>query len=101
MYYDKKKVGLLTKTTPDKPFQTKDPRQKPPDKSPREKLREILYRGLLSRFFVLGLRKRGSEMCDVLWGVPGCVTKCDRGRESKLAKNSATYTLWTAPKQLV
>ena len=25
------------------------------------------------------------------WGVPGCVTKCDRGRRSKLAKNSVTY----------
>ena len=31
-------------------------------------------------------------MCDVLWEVPGCVTKCDRGRVgSKLAKNSVTY----------
>ena len=31
-------------------------------------------------------------MCDVLLGgVLGCVTKCDRGRGSKLAKNSATY----------
>ena len=25
------------------------------------------------------------------WGVPGCVTKCDRGMGSKLAKNSVTY----------
>ena len=37
----------------------------------------------------------GSEMCDVLWrfcGVPGCVTKCDRGEGgSKLAKNSVMY----------
>ena len=34
----------------------------------------------------------GSEMCDVLLGeVPGCVTMCDRGRGSKLAKNSVTY----------
>jgi len=24
-------------------------------------------------------------------GVPGCVTKCDRGRGSKLAKYSVTY----------
>ena len=64
----------------------------PPDKSPRELLRENLYRGLFSGFFVLGLLKiGGSEMCDVLWGVPGCVTKCDRGRGSKLAKNSVTY----------
>ena len=31
-------------------------------------------------------------MCDVLsGGVPGCVTKCDRGRGSKLAKNNVTY----------
>ena len=30
-------------------------------------------------------------MCDVLSGVPGCVTKCDMGRGSKLAKNSVTY----------
>jgi len=30
-------------------------------------------------------------MCDVLLGVPGCVTKCDRVRGSKLAKNSVTY----------
>ena len=31
-------------------------------------------------------------MCDVLSGVPGCVTKCDRGEGgSKLAKNSVTY----------
>src|SRR6218665_2497435 len=40
--------------------------------------------------FVLGLLKIGGvEMCDILLGVPGCVTKCDRG--SKLAKNSVTY----------
>jgi len=25
------------------------------------------------------LKLGGSEMCDVLWGVPRCVTKCDRG----------------------
>src|SRR6218665_2528616 len=31
-------------------------------------------------------------MCDVLLGgVLGCVTQCDRGRGSKLAKNSMTY----------
>ena len=31
-------------------------------------------------------------MCDVLGGVPGCVTKCDKGEGwSKLAKNSVTY----------
>ena len=52
-----------------------------------------MYRGLLSGIFVLGLLKIGGfEMCDVLSErVPGCVTKCDRGRGSKLAKNSVTY----------
>ena len=30
-------------------------------------------------------------MCDELLGVPGCVTKCDRGGGSKLPKNSMTY----------
>ena len=32
-------------------------------------------------------------MCDVLQreGVPRCVTKCDRGRGSKLVQNSVTY----------
>jgi len=59
-----------TKTTPDKT----------PGQKPREQLRENLYRGLLSGFFVLGLLKiGGSDMCDVLSGVTGCVTKCDKG----------------------
>ena len=71
--------GVRTKTTQNKTFQTKDPLTKAPDKSPPQ-LRENLYRGLLSGFFVLGLLKVGGfEMCDVLWGVPGCVTKCDSG----------------------
>ena len=31
-------------------------------------------------------------MCDVrFWGIPVCVTKCDRGRGSKLTKNNVTY----------
>ena len=30
-------------------------------------------------------------MCDILSEVPRCVTKCDRGRESKLVQNSVTY----------
>jgi len=43
-------------------------------------------------FFLLGLLKiGGSEMCDVLFGVPECVTKCDRGEGLKFAKNSVTY----------
>ena len=71
-----------------------DKGQKSPDKNPHEQLRENLYRGLLSGLFVLSLLKMGgSEMCDVLLAVPGCVTKCDRGRGSKLAKNSVTYVM--------
>ena len=70
-----------------------DKRQNPPDKNPHEQLRENLYRGLLSGFFVVLclLKIGGSEMCDVLLGVPGCMTKCDRGRGSKLSKNSVKY----------
>ena len=37
------------------------------------------------------LKIGGSEMCDILSEVPRCVTKCDRGRESKLVQNSVTY----------
>jgi len=69
-----------------------DPLTKPTGQKPREQLRQNLYRGLLPGFFVLGLLKiGGSEMCGVLLGVPGCVTKCGRGRGTKLAKNSVTY----------
>ena len=67
---------------------------KPPDKNPREQLRENLYRGLLSGLFVVGLIKIGRRVRDVTYfrGVPGCVTKCDNGGGgSKLAKNSVTY----------
>jgi len=40
----------------------------------------------------LGLLKMGgSEICEVLLGVPRYVTKCDRRWGSKLAKNSMTY----------
>ena len=42
--------GERTKTNPDKTFQTKRPRTKPPDKSPREQLKENLYSWLLSGF---------------------------------------------------
>src|SRR6218665_1934080 len=91
MYSDRRGNGQKPPRT--KSFQTKDPLTKAPDKSPREQLRENLYRGLLSGLFVLGLLKKsgGSEMCDVLLGGPGCVTKGDRGRGSKLAQNSVTY----------
>ena len=52
-------------------FQTKHPLTKPPDKNPREQLRQNLYKGALSGFFVLLKIGWGSEMCDVLSGGPG------------------------------
>ena len=61
---------------PDKRSLDNAPGQKPPRTIERE-----FVQGAFLRVFVLGLLKiGGSEMCDVLWGVPGCVTKCDRGR---------------------
>src|SRR6218665_963172 len=79
MYSDRRWYGQ--KTTPDKTFQTKNS-----DKIPREQLRENLYRGLLSGYFILGLLKiGGSEMCDVLLG-PRDVTKCDRGEVVKIGQ---------------
>src|SRR6218665_3701138 len=84
--------GGTDKNHPGQTFQTKDPLTKAPDKSPREQLRENLYRGLFSGIFVLGLLKIGGPRCvTYIWGVRGCVTKCDRGRGSTLARNSVTY----------
>src|SRR6218665_3744941 len=75
-----------------KPSRQKTPLQNTPHKNPCEQLRENLYRGLLSGFSCTRPTKNwGSDMCDVLLGVPGCVAKCDTGRGSKLAKNSVTY----------
>ena len=67
MYSDITGTG---KNHPDKTFQIKDPLTKPPDKKPREQLRQNLYKGAFSGYFVLGLLKigGGSEMCDVLSG---------------------------------
>src|SRR6218665_1920724 len=77
--------GGWSKTNPDK-----TPGQKPP-----RTIIEIEYaQGTFVRDFCTRPTKNrgGFEMCDVLSGVPGCVTKCDRGGGgSKLAKNSVTY----------
>ena len=69
------------------------PRQTPPGQKPSRTIEIEFVQGTFVRDFVLGLLKiGGSEMCDVLSGVLGCVTKCDRGKGgSKLAKNSMTY----------
>src|SRR6218665_744979 len=71
----------------------KPPRTKPPGQRPRKQLRENLYMGLLSGFFVLGLLKiGGSEMCDVLLGGSRDVCQSVTGAVgSKLAKNSMKY----------
>ena len=80
--HDKFVVCILTEGGTDK----KHPGQNLSDKrqNPRIKPPRTIERGILSGCFVLGLLKMGEfEMCDVLWGVPGCVTKCDRGREGQ------------------
>ena len=73
------------------------PHKRPPDKTPctkppRTTEREFVQGAFVQVFCTKRTKNRGdSEMCDALFGgVPGCVTKCDRG-ESKLAKNSVTY----------
>src|SRR6218665_3040276 len=89
MYSDRRGNGQkpLGQNLPDKRPPDRTPGQKPPRTIERE-----FVQGAFVRDFCTRLTKNGgSEMCDVLWGVPGCVTKCGRGRGSKLAKNSVTY----------
>src|SRR6218665_3860250 len=64
---------------------------KPPDKKTLQTIEREFVQGAFVRVFCTRPTKnRGSEMCDVFGG-PECVTKCDRGRGSNLAKNSVTY----------
>ena len=53
------------------------PEQNLPDKNPGEQLRENLYRGLLSGFFVLGLIKMGGPRC-VTYFAMGGPDMCDK-----------------------
>jgi len=47
---------------------------------PQRTIERKFVQGALVRFFFTWPTKNGgSEMCGVLLGVPGCVTKCDRG----------------------
>jgi len=82
----------MDKNHPEQNIQDKGPLTKTPDKTPAKIEIEFVHEAFV-RIFVLGLLKIGGgvEMFDVLWGVPGCVTECDRGRGSKLAKNSVMY----------
>src|SRR6218665_1327898 len=72
------------------------PEKRPSDKPSRTKLREQLrefVQGVLVRIFCTrSTKKSGGPRCEAYFlGVPGCVTKCDRGRGEKLAKNSMMY----------
>src|SRR6218665_2091068 len=74
-----------TKTTLDKTCQTKNPLTKPP----RTIGTEFVQGGFCPGFFVLGLLKIvGGPRCVTYFrgGVPGCVTKCDRGRVVKICQ---------------
>ena len=70
-----------------KPTRTKPPGQKPP----RTIEIEFVQRTFVRDFCTRPTKNGGSEMCDVLSGVPGCVTKCDREEGVKMAKNSVTH----------
>jgi len=81
------------KNHPDKTFQTKDPWQTPGQK-PQWTIETEFVQGGFCLVFCTRPSKIGGGVWDV-WhtfeGVPGCVTKCDRGRGLKLAKNIVTY----------
>ena len=85
MYSDRRGYGQ-------KPPRIKALRTKAPDKSPREQLRENLYRGLLSGFFLLGLLKigEGSEM--FLQTGRKCFR---RWRSSSLTTYNSSLWIWT------
>ena len=64
------------------------PRQNPP----RTIEIEFIYWTFVRDFCTRLTKNRGGPRCVTYFvGVPGCVTKCYRGRGSKLAKNSVTY----------
>src|SRR6218665_154465 len=91
MYSDRK--GVRRKTTPDKTFQTKDPQTKAPGEKPSRTIEREFVQGALVRIFCpMPTKNLGGPKCvTYFWGVPGSVTKCDRGGGSKVAKNSVTY----------
>src|SRR6218665_2860885 len=78
MYCDRRGNGQ-------KPTRTKPPGQNPPRTVEIEFVQGTFVRDFCTR---PTKNRGGSEMCDVL---SGCVTKCDRGCGSKLAKNSVRY----------
>src|SRR6218665_3057984 len=81
--------GGMDKNHPGLNLPDKRPSDKTPGKNPLEQLRENLYKGLLSGIFLLGLLKigGGGPRCVTYFrGIPGCVTKCDRGRGVKIGQ---------------
>src|SRR6218665_3472246 len=86
MYSDQK--GVRTKTTPDKTFQTKDPRTKAPGQKPSRTIeREFVQRAFVRIFCTRPTKNRGGPKCvTYFWGVPGYVMKCGRGRGVKIVQ---------------
>ena|SRR6218665_628035 len=90
MYSDRRGNGQKPPRT--KPSNQKSLGQNPRTKAPANNSERNCTGGLCPAFCTMPTKNRErSEMCDVLWGIPGCVTKCDRWRVSKLTKNSVTY----------
>src|SRR6218665_1839414 len=86
MYSDRRGYGQ-------KPPRTKPSRQKTPGQRPSRTIEREFVQGAFVRIFCTRPTKnRGVPRCvTYFWGVPGCVTKCDGGGGSKLAKNCVTH----------
>ena len=84
MYYDRRRTD---KDHPGQNLPDKKPGQNSHNKNPHE-LRQTPCKDV----FMHVLLKIGSPRCVTYFReVPRCVTKCDRGRVSKLVQNSVTY----------
>src|SRR6218665_3996863 len=95
MYSDRRGNGQ-------KPPRTKPSRQKTSDKHPGHKppltIEIEFVQRVLVRIFCTRPTKMGGPRCMAYFsGVPGCVTKCDRGRGQNWPK-IAVRSFWAAPK---
>ena len=63
-----------------------DKRQNPGQKLLQKIEREFVHGTFVRVFCTRPTKNRGPEMCDVLLGVPGCVTECDRGGDQNWPK---------------
>src|SRR6218665_2369750 len=93
MYSEFLREGGKEKTTPDTTFQTKDPLTTlPRTKTLRTIEREVVQEAFVRNFCTRPTRNgRGPRCVTYFWRIPECVTKCDKGKGSKLTKNSVTY----------